>query len=112
MGCCISSAEAPPGYLVGTYHSDGGRHLQIDGGGKVVYKKPGMEINGMGMNGWESEDGAKGNICCISFRLKITGVVGQERGRATEFDADGDHFRRGTGPSHGAGVDVDKLFRS
>ena len=72
MGCCLSSAEPPPAGIVGRWKSESGtRTLTIDESGKISYEKIGMSITGMGLSGWEDEEGAKGHICCISQRLKV-----------------------------------------
>ena len=69
---CISPAEPPPEGLAGRYRTDTGtRELIIDESGTISYSKPALEITGMGMSGWTSDEGAVGNILCISHRLKI-----------------------------------------
>ena len=94
MGCCCSRAEAPPSHLVGEYRSIGGRNLTIDASGMIVYRKPGLEVSGIGMSGWESDKGASGSICCFSVKLDISEVEMDSDGQAKAFIADGDKFRR------------------
>lgn len=72
FSACISRAEPPPEGLAGRYRTDTGtRELIIDESGTISYSKPGLEITGMGMSGWTSDEGAVGNILCISHRMKI-----------------------------------------
>ena len=72
MGVCLSRAEPPPEGLAGIYRTDTGtRELVIDESGTISYSKPGLEITGMGMSGWASDDGAQGNFFWTSHRMKV-----------------------------------------
>ena len=55
----MSRGEAPPDGVVGHWVSESGRDLRIDETGAIDYDKPGLKVEGMPMNGWESAEGVK-----------------------------------------------------
>ena len=87
MGCLVSSAETPPPEFVGSWTLKGASHLVIGPDGHIIYKKPGLSIEGMGMTGWK-EGKITGHICCISQTLRIK-VVSED-----ELEVDGFIFTR------------------
>ena len=101
----MSSAEPAPACYQGVWVGADGSRLMIAATGKIRYNTVGMNIDGMGMSGWESYEGCvvpckiKGNILCISqsFDLAPDPQSSSNQSDITQLMVNGAAMRKETG---------------